>query len=101
MGGPSKFIQGLEVIDHKPREERTMKIKLMADWTGCLDGIHLSAHAAGLVHEFPVHIATVLLGDGRAVLPESEAKAIAGAPENKMEPGPGSNKVKRSRKRSA
>jgi hypothetical protein len=100
MGGPSKFIQSLEVIDHKPRKDTTMRIRLNADWTGCLDGIRPTAFQAGEVAEFPAHIAAVLLGDGRASAPEEE-KAIAGAPENKMEPGPGSNKIKRSRKRSA
>jgi len=64
-------------------EEQTMRIKLNQEWNGAVDGIHLAVYPAGAEVDFPERIAAVLLKDGRAGLPE-EAKAIMGAPENKM-----------------
>lgn len=75
----------------KAHEERTMKIKLNIDYTVALDGIHPTSFAAGQEAEIPERIAAVLLEDGRAILP-AKAKALDGAPENKMLDGPGANK---------
>jgi hypothetical protein len=75
----------------KAHEERTMRIKLNSDYTACLDGIHPTAFAAGQEAEIPERIAAVLLEDGRASLPAA-AKALEGAPENKMLDGPSGNK---------
>ena len=75
----------------KAPEERTMRIKMNTDYTGALDGVHPTSFAAGQEAEIPERIATVLLEDGRASLPPA-AKALAGAPENKMLDGPGANK---------
>jgi hypothetical protein len=71
-----------------------VRIVLKADYTVCLNGIHPTTFAAGEEAEIPIHIASVLLGDGRAHLP-SGVKMEARAPENKMKPGPASNKVAR------
>ena len=75
----------------KAHEEQTMRIKLNIDYSVCLDGIHPTAFAAGQEAEVPERIAVVLLEDGRASLP-AKAKALSGAPENKMLDGPGANK---------
>jgi hypothetical protein len=82
MGRPS--VSSLfEVIKHEPRKEELMRIKLNRDWNGAVDGIHVALYPAGSTVDFPIAIAQVLLEDGRATLPD-EAKAIMGAPENKM-----------------
>jgi hypothetical protein len=73
------------------KKDLTMRIKLNRDWVGATDGIHVETHKAGAVVNFPEWIAAALLHDGRASLPEEE-KSLAGAPENKMDPGPKSNK---------
>jgi hypothetical protein len=81
----------VEIVE--PEGDQTMKIKLMKNWTGAVDGIHPVTYAAGTEQDFPEAIAVDLLKDGRAVLVHVETKALAGAPENKMEPGPKQNKV--------
>ena len=73
----------------KAPEEQIMRVKLNSNYSGSLDGIHPTSFAAGQEAEIPERIAAVLLEDGRASLP---AKALAGAPENKMLDGPGANK---------
>jgi hypothetical protein len=83
-------LDGKEVAT-APAQERTMRIRLNRDYTGCLDGIHPSTFGAGQEADTPIHIAQVLLEDGRASLPAG-AKMESGVPENKMLDGPGSNK---------
>jgi hypothetical protein len=83
-------LDGTEVIV-KAQEERIMRVKLNRDYTVCLDGIHPTAFAAGQEAEIPERIAAALLEDGRASL-SFAAKALEGAPENKMLDGPGANK---------
>ena len=75
----------------KAHEEQTMRIKLNIDYTVALDGVRLNSFVAGAEVDFPERIAAVLLEDGRASLPVA-AKALKGAPENKMLDGPGANK---------
>jgi hypothetical protein len=69
-------------------QEETMKIRLKADYTVCRDGIHSESFKAKEEVDMPVHIASVLLQDGRASLPKMEG----GAPANKMTPGAPENK---------
>lgn len=68
-----------------------MKVKLNIDYTVYLDGISPTAFKPGQEAEIPIRIAQVLLEDGRASLP-AKAKALEGAPENKMLDGPDANK---------
>ncbi len=94
-------MDGKEVVDERP-EVRTMKIKLNTEYTGSLDGIHVTTFAAGQQADMPARIAQTLLEDGRASLPaeaKAEAKMTGGAPENKMLDGPGSSKDEAGAKR--
>ncbi|MCJ7643287.1 MAG: hypothetical protein MUP28_02270 [Candidatus Aminicenantes bacterium] len=68
-----------------------MRIKLNIDYTVALDGIRVSSFRAGAEVDVPERIAAVLLEDGRASLPDG-AKALDGAPENKMLDGADKNK---------
>lgn len=78
-----------------------MKIRLNIDYTVALDGVTMSSFKAGEVVDFPARIAGVLVGDGRASVltapspaPAREEKAVASAPENKMEPVAPATKAK-------
>jgi hypothetical protein len=74
-----------------PVQEETMKVKLNIDYTVCRDGIHPESFKAKEEVDMPVHVASVLLKDGRAALPP-QAKMEGGAPANKMVPGAPENK---------
>jgi len=78
---------------HDQPTEGTMKIRFTGAERICIDGIHPVDFHAGQEAEIPDRIAAVLLAEGRAGLPE-EAKALTGAPENKMEPGRASDKTR-------
>ncbi len=82
----------------KAPKEQTMRVKINIDYTVALDGIHSTSFAAGQDAEIPERIAAVLLEDGRASLPAA-AKALEGAPKNKMLDGPGANKGESGAKR--
>lgn len=69
-----------------------MRIKMNQDITIYVDGIHPSEFKTGDVVDLPIYICSALLEDNRASRIEAETKALAGAPENKMEKGPKSNK---------
>ena len=71
-----------------PAQEETMKIRLNVDYTVCRDGINPESFKAKEEVDMPLHIASVLLKDGRAALPKMEG----GAPANKMAPGAPENK---------
>jgi hypothetical protein len=61
-------------------QEETMKVRIKIDYTVCRDGIHPESFEANEEVDMPAHVASVLLNDGRAVLP----KMRGGAPANKM-----------------
>jgi hypothetical protein len=77
-----------------PEEKPTMKVKMNKALVIYVDGIHPSEFKEGDVVDFPAIIAESLLSDNRASRIETETKALAGAPENKMRKGPKANKVK-------
>jgi hypothetical protein len=78
-------------------QEETMIIKLKADYTVCRDGIHLESFKVGDQVDMPAPIASVLIGDGRAIV-QGQVKIEPGAPENKMEKGTPENKGKPGKK---
>jgi len=82
-------LDGREIL--AKAQEETMKIRLKADYTVCRDGIHPESFKAKEEVDMPVHIASVLLEDKRAV-PAVEGKMEGGAPANKMVPGAPENK---------
>jgi len=77
-------------------QEETMKVKLNVDYTVCRDGVHPESFKAKEEVDMPVHIASALLGDGRAALPP-QGKMEGGAPANKMAPGAPENKDSKKR----
>ena len=87
-----------KVIRHEAAEVKIMRIKLNADYTGCLDGVHPSRFSAGEEVDIPIQIASVLLGDGRASLP-GETKMQSEPLANKMMGGPPENKAGKKAKR--